>query len=135
MTGMSKPFGLGGLRIGWLATKSDDMRTAVRQYRYNTAEMTNTPCQWLACRALQKSDEILTRNRKTITANLDRLAAFVETHNDTLSLFRPKAGTMQGQRTLTPLWDKDLEQEVVVPSAMPALHGNAFFAGMLLQER
>jgi len=94
MTGMSKPFGLGGLRIGWLATKSDDMRTAVRQYRYNTAEMTNTPCQWLACRALQKSDEILTRNRKTITANLDRLAAFVETHNDTLSLFRPKAGTM-----------------------------------------
>jgi hypothetical protein len=41
----------------------------------------------------------------------------------------------QGQRTLTPLWDKDLEQEVVVPSAMPALHGNAFFAGMLLQER
>ncbi len=45
------------------------------------------------------------------------------------------SASAQGQRTLTPLWDKDLEQEVVVPSAMPALHGNAFFAGMLLQER
>lgn len=116
MTGMSKPFGLGGLRIGWLATKSDSIRKAVRQYRYNTAEMTNTPCQWLACRALQKSDEILTRNRKTITANLDRLAAFVETHNDTLSLFRPKAGTMalveqQTKLTSTEFCERVLDEQ------------------------
>jgi len=94
ITGLSKPYGLGGLRLGWMATRCDEILTAVRQYRYYTCEMTNTPSQWLACRALRKSSEILPRNRATISENLNRLATFVKTHADTLTLVHPKAGTM-----------------------------------------
>ncbi len=94
VTGVSKPFGLGGLRIGWMATKQEKIHVAVRQYHYNTAEMTNVPCQWLACRALQKADRILTQNREIISAILGRIDAFVDSHADRLTLFRPKAGTM-----------------------------------------
>jgi aspartate/methionine/tyrosine aminotransferase len=92
--GLSKSFSLGGLRIGWLATKCDEVMSAVKQYRYYTAEMTNTPCQWLGCRALQRKAEILARNRALISANLDRLEAFAREHEGTLSLLRPQAGTM-----------------------------------------
>lgn len=94
MTGLSKPFGLGGLRIGWTATQSNDIHTAIKHYRYNTSEMTNTPCQWIACRALERADQILARNRATIAENLERLSTFVDRHNDWLTLLRPKVGPM-----------------------------------------
>lgn len=115
-TGLSKPFGLGGLRIGWMATKCDAIRSAVKRYRYNTVEMTNTPSQWLACRALQRKDEVLARNRALISANLQRLASLVAAHSSLLKLFRPKAGTMaiveQGTSlTSTEFCERILEEE------------------------
>jgi aspartate/methionine/tyrosine aminotransferase len=115
-TGLSKPFGLGGLRIGWMATKCDGIRSAVKRYRYNTVEMTNTPCQWLACRALERKEEVLARNRALISANLERLAALAAKHDRLLKLFRPKAGTMAivEQRTSlssTEFCERILEEE------------------------
>lgn len=113
ITGMSKPFGMGGLRVGWMAMKCDAVRTAVQQYRYYTAEMTNTPCQWLACRALDRADEILKRNRQTISMNLDLLAEFVDTHGDRLQLFRPKAGTMAVVEQHTGMTSSDFCQRIL----------------------
>jgi aspartate/methionine/tyrosine aminotransferase len=86
VSGMSKPYGLGGLRIGWMATKCDEIRHAVKQYRYYTAEMTNTPCQLLARAALRRKEEVLTRNRTLIVKNLNRLETFVASHKGTLQL-------------------------------------------------
>ena len=48
------------------------------------------------------------------------------------SVSRPKQG--QGQRTLNSFDTKDLHQEVIIPAAELAFHGEAFFAGVLLQE-
>jgi aspartate/methionine/tyrosine aminotransferase len=115
-TGLSKPFGVGGLRSGWMATKCVEIHSAVKRYRYNTVEMTNTPCQWLACRALQRKEEVLARNRTLISANLERLAALVATHSSVLKLFRPKAGTMavveqRTSLTSTELCERILEEE------------------------
>jgi hypothetical protein len=41
----------------------------------------------------------------------------------------------QGQRSLKHCSGKDFQQEVVTPTATAALHGEAFAAGMLLQQR
>ena len=117
-TGLSKPFGLGGLRIGWMATRCEEIRSAVKRYRYNTVEMTNTPCQWLACRALQRKEQVLARNRALISANLERLAALTANHDRLLKLFRPKAGTMaiveqRTSLTSTEFCERILEEERV----------------------
>ena len=42
--------------------------------------------------------------------------------------------SVQGQRTLNSFDTKDLHQEVIIPAAELAFHGEAFFAGVLLQE-
>jgi hypothetical protein len=42
--------------------------------------------------------------------------------------------SLQGQRPLTPLSCKHFEQEVFVPAATTAFHGQAVFAGMLFEE-
>ena len=125
VTGLSKPFGLGGLRIGWMVTKCDEIRTAVKQYRYNTAEMTNTPCQWLACRALRRADEVLTRNRALISANLDRLDTFVKSHEGTLKLFRPKAGTMAVVEQRTSLASSEFCQRILDEERLFLVPGKA----------
>ena len=75
--------------------------------------MTNTPCQWLACRALQRKDEVLNRNRTRIQSNLDRLEAFVESHNTILKLVRPKAGTMAVLEQRTDLSSTELCQRIL----------------------
>jgi hypothetical protein len=41
----------------------------------------------------------------------------------------------QGQRTLNSFDTKDLHEEVIIPAAELAFHGEAFFARVLLQER
>ena len=40
----------------------------------------------------------------------------------------------QGQRTLNSFDTKDVHQEVIIPAAELAFHGEAFFAPVLLQE-
>jgi aspartate/methionine/tyrosine aminotransferase len=92
--GLSKPFGLGGLRIGWTATRNAEIARRIKQYRFYTTEMTGTPSQWLASAALQRKSDILPRNRDRIAANLALLAAFVEARGDKLKLLPPHGGTM-----------------------------------------
>jgi aspartate/methionine/tyrosine aminotransferase len=113
ITGLSKSFGLGGLRMGWMATKCDEVRTAVKRYRYYTAEMTNTPCQWLACRALERKNEVLSRNRALIASNLELLEKFVHSHSTVLNLFRPKAGTMAMVEQRTNLTSSELSKRIL----------------------
>ena len=48
--------------------------------------------------------------------------------------FHFKTLTTQGQRTLKSFDTQDLHQEVIIPAAELAFHGEAFFAGVLLQE-
>ncbi|MBI1315140.1 aminotransferase class I/II-fold pyridoxal phosphate-dependent enzyme [bacterium] len=94
VTGVSKTLGLGGLRIGWLATRCRDVLKRAREYRYYTTEMTNTPCQMLAAETLRRSDGILTRNRRRIADNVNRLRSFCAQRHEQLQLHMPSAGTM-----------------------------------------
>ncbi len=94
VTGVSKTYGCGGLRIGWLATRCAEVITATKEYRFYSTETVNTPSQILACRVLERGGEILARNRNLITANVERLRAFVDQHRNLLVFHPPKAGTL-----------------------------------------
>lgn len=113
VSGVSKTLGLGGLRIGWLATRCRKTIEAAREYRFYTTETTNTPCQYLTCRALQRGNQILPRNRARIAANVERLRLFAEEHHDKLVLHMPKAGTMAVVEQKTALTSVDLCQRLL----------------------
>ena len=102
-TGVSKTLGMGGLRIGWLATRCRDVIQRAKEYRYYTTEMTNTPCQMIATEAMRRSDEILSRNRKLIETNVKLLVEFCSERRQQLVLHPPKAGTMVLVEQTTPL--------------------------------
>ncbi len=128
VTSVSKTYGMGGLRIGWLATRDRDVIGRAREYRYYTTEMTNTPCQLLATEAIRKGEQILSRNRSLIESNAEKLAAFCQHHSAFLRLQPPKAGTMalvEQHSTLssTEFCDRLLDQQRVflVPGASMGL--------------
>ncbi|MCA9060521.1 MAG: pyridoxal phosphate-dependent aminotransferase, partial [Planctomycetaceae bacterium] len=100
---VSKTLGMGGLRIGWLATRCREKLQRAKEYRYYTTEMTNPPCQLIAAAAIRKSHELLSQNRQRIQANVERMVEFCLAHETQMRLNPPAAGTMALVEQKTPL--------------------------------
>jgi aspartate/methionine/tyrosine aminotransferase len=69
--GMSKAFGLAGLRIGWLAVTDRPLRDRIVGLKDYTTICASGPGQRLAGLALAAADAILARNRALIDDNLE----------------------------------------------------------------
>lgn len=90
---MSKAFSLAGLRLGWLATKSQE---ALRQFK-RVRDYDLVSCglfdEETAALALRHKEKILERNRAILRENLPILEQWVEGEKH-VSFVKPKAGTM-----------------------------------------
>jgi aspartate/methionine/tyrosine aminotransferase len=73
---MSKPYGLPGLRIGWLACKDADVLRRFERYKHYLSICNSGPSEQLALIALRVRERLLERNRGIVDANLRRLDAF-----------------------------------------------------------
>lgn len=89
---MSKSFGLGGLRIGWIATRNRELFDRVGRVKDYTTICNPAPSELLAEVALRHGERLLARNREIVRSNLDRLDRFFATHQDLFRWRRPVAG-------------------------------------------
>ena len=89
---MSKAYGLGGLRIGWVATRDPGLRQAMAGVRDYTTICNSAPSEFLATLVLRHGDTVVARNLEIIRSNLELLDRFFEAHADRLDWHRPKAG-------------------------------------------
>ncbi|PIR15639.1 MAG: aspartate aminotransferase [Elusimicrobia bacterium CG11_big_fil_rev_8_21_14_0_20_64_6] len=94
LSGMSKSFGLAGLRVGWLATKDAGLRARFLEYKDYTTICAAGPSEILALIGLRARDAIIARHRARIQRNLLLLDAFFAKHSADFSWIRPKAGTI-----------------------------------------
>ncbi len=100
--GLSKSFGLPGLRIGWLATKNKDiMRRFVHLKDYTTI-CSSAPSEILGIIALRARDIILDRTRGIVQTNLDHAERFFATHHTFFEWIRPLAGPVAFPRLKFP---------------------------------
>ena len=88
---VAKPFGLGGLRIGWLVARDASVRERIRALRDYTTLSVPTPSDALARIALEHADALLASPVANARANLDSLKTLV-THEGALSFVSPRAG-------------------------------------------
>ena len=88
---VAKPFGLGGLRIGWILTRDASVRERIRALRDYTTLSVPTPSDALARIALEHADVLLATPIKNARANLERLNALAR-REDVLSFVPPRAG-------------------------------------------
>lgn len=90
---MSKPFGLPGLRIGWIVAPADVVGQcwATRDYISLSPGKLN---DYLAQVALTVRDKIVTRNWEIVQANLAAADAWFEEHADLATWTRPRGGLL-----------------------------------------
>jgi aspartate/methionine/tyrosine aminotransferase len=90
---MSKPFGLPGLRIGWMAAPAETVAAcwAMRDYVSLSPGKLNDA---LAVLAFEHRDKIVQRNRELIGQNLSRANRWIAEQADMLSWTPPRGGLL-----------------------------------------
>lgn len=93
--GLSKAYGLPGVRLGWLVGPFDIIARSWGYHDYTTIS-TGILSQWIANRALQPDmrKKILNRNRDMLKENIQVLREWVDTHNGLFQFIPPRAGAM-----------------------------------------
>jgi aspartate/methionine/tyrosine aminotransferase len=98
--GMSKVYGLAGLRIGWIATRDRELYERMCTVKDYLTICNSAPSEFLAELALRHSDELIARTRRIAEANLDLLDEFFARRSDRFEWARPAAGTTAFPRYL-----------------------------------
>ncbi len=100
LSGMSKAYGLAGLRIGWVATRDAALLERMKALKDYTTICSAGPSEVLALMALRSPEPILAANRARIARNAGIAGEFFERHRDTFRWVPPQAGTVCFPRLL-----------------------------------
>jgi aspartate/methionine/tyrosine aminotransferase len=94
-SGLSKAYGLPGLRVGWIVSAPELVAATWSRHDY-TSIAPGTLSDRLACVALQPSmrAKILARTRRILHANLPVITGWLDAHQDRFSYAPPEAGAI-----------------------------------------
>lgn len=134
--GMSKTFGLAGLRVGWLTTQNEKSFKKLVTFKDYTTICGSAPSEVLSIIALRVKDKIIDRNLKIIKSNLKLLDDFFSKNGDKFHWNRPKAGSIAFPNLLL---DKDVNDfcldlvekkgVMLLPASVYDYKGNNFRIG------
>lgn len=89
---MSKAYGLPGLRIGWIATKDEDILGKMIKMKHYTSICASSTSEYLAALSLKHSDKILDKNRRLIEKNIETADVFFDKFPSLFNYNKPAAG-------------------------------------------
>lgn len=137
LSGMSKTFGLPGLRIGWLATQQVDLPARWLMLKDYTTICNSAPSEILALMGLRAGDSLAQRNLAIIQENLQTVATFCTRHADQVQWLKPHGGSTAfpcwcGAEPLAALCQRALDEQglMIVPGSMFDWPGNHFRIGL-----
>ena len=122
---LSKPFGLPGLRIGWIAGPPDLVRRCwgLRDYITLSPGKLNDA---LACIAVSHRERVVERNTRIITANLSTATTFMAEHAPILSWTPPRGGLLALIKYDLPMPSLELADKLAVERSVMLAPGSAF---------
>ena len=101
LSGLSKSFGLPGLRIGWLASHDQALLERVSLFKDYTTICNSAPSELLAISALRAREVILSGQLKRVRHNLALLDRFFAEFHGLFNWQRPGGGSIGFPRLLT----------------------------------
>jgi len=122
---VSKPFGLPGLRIGWIAASREIVAACwgIRDYVSLSPGRLNDA---LACLAIRHRDRIIERNGLIIAANLARATAWMAKHEGLLSWRPPRGGLLALLRYALPIPSLELANKLAEEYSVMLAPGSVF---------
>jgi|WetSurMetagenome_2_1015567.scaffolds.fasta_scaffold00794_3 aspartate/methionine/tyrosine aminotransferase len=94
LSGLSKSFGLPGLRIGWLATRNRDVMRRIERFKDYTTICNSALSEIFGIIALRNRERITGNNLKLVQANLQAAKLFFRRHEDLLTWIEPGGGSV-----------------------------------------
>ena len=92
--GLSKTFGLPGLRIGWTATRDRDLHAGMARLKDYTTICSSAPSEILAIMALHNRDVIIARQKARLGKNRAVLDRFLQDFGNYFQGQGPRAGSL-----------------------------------------
>jgi aspartate/methionine/tyrosine aminotransferase len=92
LAGLSKSYGLPGLRSGWVVVRNKALREDILNWKYYTSICPPAPVELLALAAFDARDELFARNRARVERNLARGRAFFDRWDKLFQWRAPRAG-------------------------------------------
>ena len=92
--GMSKTFGLAGLRLGWLVTRDAELLQRLAEFKDYTTICSSAPSEILAIMGLRTRDTLIKWHLARIQRNLDLLDLFFSEFAADFEWVKPRAGTI-----------------------------------------
>jgi aspartate/methionine/tyrosine aminotransferase len=122
---LSKPLGLPGLRIGWIAAEPEIIQQcwALRDYISLSPGKLNDA---LARLAMKHRDRILARNRDIIQANLDAARAWMADRSGFLDWTPPRGGLLALLKYDLPISSLELADKLALEYSVMLAPGSAF---------
>jgi aspartate/methionine/tyrosine aminotransferase len=94
LAGLSKTYGLPGLRVGWLALQDRELRDRILGWKDYTTICASAPSEALAQVALQVRDQLAARSQRIIQDNLALAEPFFAHWREVFRWNRPQAGSV-----------------------------------------
>jgi aspartate/methionine/tyrosine aminotransferase len=122
---LSKPFGLPGLRIGWIAGPPALIQAcwAMRDYISLSPGKLNDA---LACLAMRHRDAIVARNQRIVTANLATAHQWMDARREFLSWTPPRGGLLALVKYDLPIDSLTLADKLALEYSVMLAPGSAF---------
>jgi aspartate/methionine/tyrosine aminotransferase len=89
---VSKAYGLPGLRIGWLTSRSPELIARIRALKLYTTICSSAPSELLVALALRHAEKLVERSRRIVLANLPVVEEFIARREELFDWVRPTAG-------------------------------------------
>jgi aspartate/methionine/tyrosine aminotransferase len=122
---MSKPFGMPGLRIGWLAATSEVANQAWGMRDYLTlspAKMSDA----IANVAIEHRERIFARNREIVASNLATARSWFDANADLVSWTEPRAALLAMMSYTMPIDSVTLADRLAAEARVMLAPGSAF---------
>lgn len=97
---LSKPLGLPGLRIGWIATQNAKLLKKIKTFKDYTTICSSGPSEYLATIALRNVNKLIDRNYAIVQTNLAVLRKFITQYSILFEWIEPEAGNIGFVRIL-----------------------------------
>ncbi len=94
LSGLSKTYGLPGLRTGWLIVQDESLRQNIVNWKFYTSICAPAPSEFLALAAWRVRHQLRDKNIAQIEQNLHVAEAFFRRWPDLFSWRRPQAGSV-----------------------------------------
>ncbi|MDZ7792568.1 MAG: aminotransferase class I/II-fold pyridoxal phosphate-dependent enzyme [Spirochaetia bacterium] len=126
LSGLSKAYGLPGLRIGWLAGQSSELLEPAAQLKDYTTICNSAPSEFLALIAVQNSPQLVGRCRGIIAENLALLSTLAKDHPLQIELLPGQGGSILFPRFIDGRSAEKASQQLIKKQNLLMLHGPLF---------